>query len=103
VFYFEDIRRTVLKYTLGRQWGLEVDGTDSGSCCVDVGDLLQNENGIKSSCSDWIHCHRYICYFTVFLVAIFMWPTLFCYEEGQFLRSKSLLYLGLTFHLLKDW
>jgi len=42
VFYFEEIRRTVLKYNLGRQWGLEVDGADSGSCGVDVGDMLQN-------------------------------------------------------------
>jgi hypothetical protein len=100
MFYFENIRRTVLKYTLGRQWGLEVNGADSGSCGVHAGDLLQNENGLTSSCSDWIHCQRYFCYFTVLKVAKFMWPTLFYYEEGQFLRSTALLYLGLTFQLL---
>ena len=27
----------------------------------------------------------------------------FFYEEGLFLRSKSLLYLGLIFHLLNHW
>jgi hypothetical protein len=83
--------------------GLEVDGTNSGSCGVDIGDLLQNENRLTSSCSDWIHCQRYFCYFTVFKVATFMCPTLFFYEEGLFLRSKSLLYLVLTFHLLNQW
>jgi hypothetical protein len=97
VFYFEHIRGTELKYIFGRQWGLEVDGADSGSCGVDAGDLIQNENGPTSSCSGWIHCQRYFRHFSVLKVAKFMWPTLFYYEEGQFLRSTSLLYLGLTF------
>jgi len=97
VFYSDDIRGIELKYILGRQWALEVDGADSGSCGVDAGDLLQNENVPTVSCSDWIHCQRYFCYFTALKVAKFMWPTLFYYEEGQFRRSTSLLYMASHF------
>lgn len=100
MFYFEDIKRTELKYILRRQRGLEVDGADSGSCGVDAADQLQNDNRPTSSCSDWIHCQRYFYYFTVLKVAKFMWPNLFYYGEGQFLRSTAFLYLGFTFNLL---
>ena len=83
-------------------WGLAVDGAETGSYGVDVGDLLHNENGLAtSSYSDWIHCQRCFCYFIVLKVGTFMWPTLLYYEEGQFLRSTYSLYLGLTFNLLK--
>jgi hypothetical protein len=86
------LRGRILNHILGRLWGLEVDGTDSGAYLtvaigiggVDIRVLLHIENGVTKKFLLRSHSvpELRMLHFTVPKVASLVWPTLLYYEEG---------------------